>query len=1347
MTADGPAVVGSPVVIDRRYSDTIPANEKLTRRWDMRRILLVAMLLSLALATSAFPQSSNATLGGTVADSTGALIPGVSVIATNTATGIVTMSITNETGAYQFAALQPGNYKVSAELSGFQTQTYNEVALGISQQVRLNFRLQVGGVAQSIEVAVAADTLIATTSASVGTVLPEYKVRDLPLFNRDVLGLVGTTTANVRGTGGNITFAGAPTGTINTTRDGISVQQGRYNNGVYASTYTSTDLVEEVRVIVTPADAETGRGSGQVQMRTRSGTNDFRGSAFWTDRNSVLDANTFSNNFNGVKRNYLNRNQFGARLGGPIRKNQTFFFFLYEGSRTIEKTVVTTPVLTQQARQGIYRFFPGVQSAPTDAANPTVDLAGNPVAPRGATGALQSFNVFSRDPLRPVPDPSGMVQRLLAIMPMPNDFTSAGGTNVDGLNLAGYRFVRRGIGSENFQGLGQNINRNQVNLRLDHQFSANHKLNAVASRERTWADTDVAAWPNGINGSLKRQPQVYTASFVSTLSPTLLNEFRFGLRRDRLNWLKPYDLGGPLEDEAKKWLGKSSTGYPFILRPTLFANNIVSYNGNGGVHNVNPLWTYGDNISWTRNKHAFKGGAEIRRGASNEWTAQSTIPRVDLGPSPNAGGRQYPCASCGLSVQGIDNTFFPGLQNSDAQKARDILTDLAGSVGSINQQFDVLDPRNIVFEDYATSYPKRWDDIHQNEFSAFFKDDWKVRPDLTVNLGMRYDWYGVPWEGHGLGAGVAGGGYGIFGLSGRSWSDWLRPGIRGELTATEFVGKKSPNPNKQLYPDDYNNFGPAVGLSWSLPWGEKDKTVLRAGYGVFYQGMLAGGAGLQLDFAIGYFPGFSQIATHQSTVSRELGVRNVVLPIPERLPSGKLPVIPVDQPVTGSNVFAFDPHLVNPYIQNFNLELQRELMPSLTLEVRYIGTKGTKLYPPGSFAININTPNVFENRILDAFTTTRNGGNAILFDDMLRGFNLGSGVINGTTVTGSASLRSSSATRGFLANGDPTGLALYLSRTAPAGGKVGDYIRTNGFPENFVVTNPQFPSGGNSALLWTNAFNSTYHSLNISVTKRLSHGFTNQTTYTWSRALGTNLINPRERGSKGLVNNHRTHDVRSNGSWELPFGPDRPLLANAPGWLSRVVERWQLGGILSLSSGAPLTIHTGLNNPYGLVNNFPEMVTALPKDFGKVQTKGQSPGVIPYFEGVQQINDPIRSGITTAQGLQGSSTNLAITDAQGRILFQNPSVGKIGNLGDNYFEGPGNVNLDANLVKRVKIAETKEFEIRVDAINVLNHPNWAGNNNFGNNNANLSINSTNFGRLALPTTGNRQFIFNARVNF
>src|SRR5436190_1903575 len=263
----------------------------------MKKLLLAAVVCCLALPILTFAQTINATLGGTVSDATGALIPGVTITATNLATGIVTPVVTNEAGAYNFASIQSGTYKVTAELPGFQTQTYNNVNLGVSQQVRLNFTLQVGTITQSVEVSVPADNLIATSSSSVGSVLPDSKIKDLPLIDRNVLGLVSTQPGvqmlGMAG-GGDLAapaiFAGTRGTNVNTSRDGISVNDTRHNDsGGFAVTYTSPDLVEEVRVIVAAADAEPGRGGGQVQMATRSGTNQYRGSVFYTNRNSALD--------------------------------------------------------------------------------------------------------------------------------------------------------------------------------------------------------------------------------------------------------------------------------------------------------------------------------------------------------------------------------------------------------------------------------------------------------------------------------------------------------------------------------------------------------------------------------------------------------------------------------------------------------------------------------------------------------------------------------------------------------------------------------------------------------------------------------------------------------------------------------------------------------------------------------------------------------------------------------------------------------------------------------------------------------------------------------------------------
>src|SRR5581483_1415660 len=168
---------------------------------------------------------------------------------------------------------------------------------------------------------------------------------------------------------------------------------GRYDTGAATTTFVSPDLVDEVRVIVAPADAELGRGSGQIQMTTRSGTNQFHGSIFWVNRNSWANANSWNNNFQGAGKDYYNGNQFGGRLGGPVIKNKTFFFFLFDGQRFLTKSNFTGIVLTDPARKGIFRYFPGVQNGNITTNTPTVDRGGNPIL-NGVPATPSTFNVF-----------------------------------------------------------------------------------------------------------------------------------------------------------------------------------------------------------------------------------------------------------------------------------------------------------------------------------------------------------------------------------------------------------------------------------------------------------------------------------------------------------------------------------------------------------------------------------------------------------------------------------------------------------------------------------------------------------------------------------------------------------------------------------------------------------------------------------------------------------------------------------------------------------------------------------------------------------------------------------------
>jgi len=290
--------------------------------------------------------------------------------------------------------------------------------------------------------------------------------------------------------------------------------------------------------------------------------------------------------------------------------------------------------------------------------------------------------------------------------------------------------------------------------------------------------------------------------------------------------------------------------------------------------------------------------------------------------------------------------------------------------------------------------------------------------------------------------------------------------------------------------------------------------------------------------------------------------------------------------------------------------------------------------------------------------------------------------------------------------------------------------------------NPQF----RQVNLITNAGNSTYHSMILVLNRRFANGFTNQSSFTWSKTLGeqdeeanVTYLNPRNRSlNKQLLGYDRRWDVRSNAIWQLPFGPGQKLLGGGPSWISRLVERWQFGAIFSVAAGAPLTITSPLSTFTEGTANTPVIVGDFPKSMGKVTKVGN--GVV-YFDGLGQVADPAVNNVTTLQSLQGQFSNKAITDSSGKLLLVNPQPGQLGTMGLKWIQGPGTINLDMNLKKRVKLGESKEFELSVDATNVLNHPNFGAPVA-----ANLSINSASFGRIT-TATGARSFVVNTRVNF
>jgi len=740
---------------------------------------------------------------------------------------------------------------------------------------------------------------------------------------------------------------------------------------------------------------------------------------------------------------------------------------------------------------------------------------------------------------------------------------------------------------------------------------------------------------------------------------------------------------------------------------------------------------FADTLSWTHGSHSFQAGFEATYSSSGQIDAINSRPTANLGVGT-------------VAISGITTTNFRGLNTNDITLAQDLLANLAGSIDTLAQDFFLLTPDQKDFVGFQNGGVLKNRNYHQNDYAAFFKDSWKATSNLTLNLGVRYDIYGVPYDSTGMGVKPIGGQAALFGSSGKDFSALFHPGATGSSpTIIGFAGKHSPNPGTLMYNNDLNNIAPSLGFSWNVPWLARS-TVLRGGYGINYTGAPTF---LQYSTIIGGAPG-SSLSISQApgvlTPSQYLDIGSALTSFP--LPTGgirPLEPVPVTNRVTGLQGFADD--RVVPYVQNWNLSVQQELIKNLTLEVRYVGSKGTKLRS----AKELNTINIFENGILDAFNITRAGGNAALFDAMLKGIRIGT-ITVGQNGSGSEALRQFATTNQWIANGEAASLANFLNSSSTGTGVAGGLLRQNGYAENFIVVNPQF----GSLQLHGNDDSSNYHSLQTSVRKRLSRGLSGELNYTWSRAIGnsaagnanlgdttTSERDPRNRQlQKGLLVFHRTHGFKAHSTWQLPFGPNRALFSAAPVWVHRIVEGWNLSGIFSWNSGPPMSITANRRTLDSRANiNTPDLVGVLPDGLGKVR-KGD--GFVEYFNGltIQRAALPDFGG---SAPVAGRFTNNVALDSKGNIVLQNPQPGTAGNLGLGLsgIEGPGRLGFDMAMEKKTRISEGKTFTIRADAVNVLNRPIWDTPTA-----ANMDINSNSFGRIT-TATGSRTITINARIDF
>jgi hypothetical protein len=1431
------------------------------------KLIAVAMLSFLLIGVQAFGQSSSASLSGKVLDASKAVLPGATVTATNTSTGVTSTTLTNNVGSYSFPSLPPGTYKVTAEMPSFQTQAKTDVALGISGQARLDFELAVAVTGEVIEVVTSAQNVLIESSSSTGTVLQPQAVTQLPLVSNDVMDLINIMGGVVKSdnpifSNSEQSFAGVSSGNINLQRDGITISEVRYTSGIVAPSRMNPELVGEFKMILSPVDAELGRGMGQVQILTKSGGSAYHGSAVWNIQNSALDANEFNNNKTNVKPSWRNLHNYTLSLGGPIRKNKSFFFVVWDQAISRSRTNINTAVLTNCARKGIFRYFTGWNNRNyvggvtdtgglTAIGRPVVGFNGVPLAPQFestiardsatkhstittyptgvvdnpntpadesiAASTFQFRNVFgpltqaaqdaiNLDPIncayydpytdlgldaaaRPATNgywenlaPSsttpyrvldtGYIPGFTAIMPEVNNWDAG-----DGLNTGGHRWVRGLTGSDTVFGSGEDNQRRNITVKIDHNFNDRHRMSGTYMFESNDGEDAYKSWPNGYSGAVIRKPQTFVISMTSTLRPTLLNEARFGMSRTFTHTQEPLNnvkTGKKMEAMLQQLLDTTNfpnyAGLPLVVGPggagmafqtenySPGPSNPYGSRGNlpatwGGTDN---RWTSADTITWTKGNHSFKFGGELRLARSNQDGNGSAGFYGDSNTFPYAQGgtTQY------SRPTNISTTTFPAmggqaayylqyaLESGNLGNFVGLLDYMSGSLGTVRQYYFVNSAKALTWNDASKGELTQKIDMRQREFNFFAKDDWKVNSNLTLNLGIRYEYYGIPWLDSGMTTGLAGGSNALFGVSGRSFDTWMSasPVNLGTdfQTRQTFVGPNSPNPSQMLFNKDLNNFGPAVGFAWQLPWFGKGKTTLRGGYQVSY--MPIGNADAFVP-TMGKVVGTSK--NHQydgsAAVNPYLSISNLenLVPTSQFLPSTVKPLAAIGIRDRSQTLSVYDPNLRNPYIQSLTLSLSRSITSNLTVDVRYVGTLSRKQIG----TVNLNSANWRANGLLDALTAARSGGESALLNTMLNGTQTWDwGTFSMKTVgvnqTAGQFIRANYAAN--LANGDFSAVASSLAtanfdttfganagRGTIASGDNGWLLRATGMPENFIYANPQFATAN-----WRgNLQHSNYHSLQAKVELRPTRGFSFTSTYTWSRNLGDSgtWTDPTNREADyTLLGSHRAHQINTYGSYDLPFGSNGFFFRNTSGAVKRIIEGWQLSWVLGMASGKPETLSSGTNHLYA--NGVPNFVG--PEKYKDILTKG---GKVTWDTAVGEGNywgfdslgrarfarekDPQCSdGTVVASSLTSSCTLYALYDAvyvsddptdknfkkvdlvNSTLVLAQPLPGQQGNFGRQMMNGIGLFSLDMTMGKSIQITEGKSITLRVDATNILNHP-------------------------------------------
>ena len=1054
-----------------------------------RLTVTLGMLSLLGLATMA--QVLNGRLEIVVLDSSGSVVPRAKVSLKdkrrNADFGAPVQS--DPTGIALFPSVRPSEYEVTVEAAGFRKGVLAGLELNASQTLRQTVTLEVGSVSEAITVEANAVS-VNVSDATIGRTINMKNIDTLPQLGRSPLSLVAFVPgASVDPSDPTFTrINGARQGSNNSRLDGIDVNDAVVPRLGLSMTAVNTDSLEEVRIITNGGKAEYGRNAGgQVEMVTRSGGNDYHGSAFNFLRNTVLNANPWFNNASRTARPVFIQNIFGGQMGGRILRDKLFFFGNFQGRRTNQAVVRNRTVLTPSAKQGIFTWPGG------------------------------TFNIAAQDPNGRGIDPK--MRELMAFLPNPNN-NDVG----DGFNTAGFRFNVAAPSLE-YQGTGK----------LDYVLSANHRVFFRYSRQFNEsidslnnAEQRYPGLPDGRQGGARWG---FGAGSDWTITPTVINEFRIGRQSASVDFIRPYREGG------------------IAVISNLYTDPIN--NGLGQGRN-SPVFDMTDNMTMLRGKHTLKAGFSFRRVLQYGYNYGGIYPDVNL--SRTSPGNAPPA------------TFGPavgqqGLTSAQRQVFEGLFNDVLGRVGQVSQTF-----YSDLAKFQAGGTPRIRNTVFK-DLGIFFQDDWKVRTNLTLNVGLRWENFGIPVETNGF--------------------QGTLDRVADLNTAANFNNLVIKRANR-WYNNDFNNFAPRFGFAYD-PF-KSGKTVIRGNWGVFYDRVI----GATSSLVDSNTPGFAQgVQTFPNgaggTVRTVSNLAGADLPATTGSPLTTLPV------TRNQSIVVFDPNLRTGYLQQINFGIQQQINNSTVFETSFVRTAGTKLFTWQ----DINQPRIFGDflnsfRELAAFSAS------------------GAAVSPGNTLarlfgTPQAAVSALGATN--LAQGLVGAVADNLDRTASNFNRFGPA----GVSEYYLRNFPQF----NQVIVGNNGGRSSYNSAQFTLTHRARNA-TAILNYTFSKSIdnasvdGNGFTAPVDNynftQNRGRSDFDRPHAVNFSGSYTLPFGRQQRFLSSANGFVNRIIGDWTLGGLMILQSGTVFSVTSARRTTGSTLNSFANY--SGDRNIGKVVKVGNG---VQYF--------------------------------------------------------------------------------------------------------------------------------------